>query len=78
MPPVADPSLMVALNASLEEITGEKVGYPTTADPVNEKLALMDWAEKLYRDKKIPRRPALPAAVEDAVKELKGALTGAK
>jgi hypothetical protein len=78
MPPVADPSLMVALNASLEEITGEKVGYPTTADPVNEKLALMDWAEKLYRDKKIPKRPALPVVVEDAVKKLKGALTGAK
>jgi hypothetical protein len=77
MPPAADPSLMAALNASLEEITGEKVGFPTSPDPVNEKLALMDWAEKLYRDKKIPKRPTMPTVVEDAVKELKSALTGA-
>jgi len=77
MPPAADPSLMGALNASLEEITGEKVGFPTSPDPVNEKLALMDWIEKLYRDKKIPKRPALPPVVEDAVKELKSALTDA-
>ena len=77
MPPTADPSLMFNLNASLKEITGEDIGYPAAADPVNEKLALMDWIEKLYRDKKIPKRPALPSVVEDAVKELKGALTGA-
>jgi len=76
-PPTADPSLMASLNASLKEITGEDVGFPTTADPVNEKLALMDWIEKLYRDKKIPKRPALRTVVEDAVKELKGALGGA-
>jgi hypothetical protein len=72
MPPTADPSVMANLNAALKEITGEDVGYPVTADPVNEKLALMEWAEKLYRDKKIPKRPTLPAAVEDSVKELKG------
>ncbi|MCX5685762.1 MAG: hypothetical protein NT049_19065 [Planctomycetota bacterium] len=77
LPPAADPGLMAGLNGSLEEITGEKVGYPTTADPVNEKLALMEWVEKLVRDKKIPKRPTLPTAVEDAVKELKGALGGA-
>jgi len=76
-PPTADPSLMANLNAALKEITGEDIGYPTTADPVNEKLSLMDWVEKLYRDKKIPKRPALPAAVEETVKELKGALGGA-
>lgn len=77
LPPTADPSLMAALNASLKEITGEDVGFPPSADPVNEKLALMDWIEKLYRDKKIPKRPALPTFVEEAVKELKGALGGA-
>jgi hypothetical protein len=28
------------------------------------------------RDKKIPKRPTLPPVVEDAVKELRSALTG--
>jgi len=73
MPPTADPSIMANLNAALMEITGENIGYPVTADPVNEKLALMEWVERLYASKKIPKRPALPTVVEEAVKELKGA-----
>jgi hypothetical protein len=76
MPPVTDPALMFNINASLEKITGEKVGFPTTGDAVAEKMALVEWAEKLVRDKKIPKRPTLPPAVEDTVKELRGAATG--
>lgn len=76
MPPAADPALTANLNASLEKITGEKVGFPTSGDPVAEKMALVEWVEKLVRDKKIPKRPTLPPVVEDAVKELRSALTG--
>jgi len=76
MPPAADPALTTNLNASLEKITGEKVGFPASGDPVAEKMALVEWVEKLLRDKKIPKRPTLPPVVEDAVKELRSALTG--
>jgi hypothetical protein len=71
MPPAADPNLLPALNASLEKITGEKVGFLASDEPQVQKLALMEWAEKLYRDKKIPKRPLLPPAIEDAVSGLR-------
>jgi hypothetical protein len=72
MPPTGVPSLMVDLNASLEKILpGEKVGFLANTDPVMQKLALLEWVEKFLRDKKISKRPALPAMVEDIVKEVK-------
>jgi hypothetical protein len=70
MPPVADPSLMVGLNASLEKITGEGVGFPAAGGPVLQKLALLEWVEKLVRDKRISKRPSLPPAVEASIREL--------
>ncbi|MBM4017983.1 MAG: hypothetical protein FJ288_06575 [Planctomycetes bacterium] len=74
--PAADPALATNLNASLEKITGEKIGFPVSGDPVAEKLALVEWAEKLVRDKKVPKRPALPPAVEETVRELRSTLPG--
>ncbi len=70
-PPTALANLMPDINASLEAITGEKVGFLVSDDPTMQKLALMEWAERLFRDKMIPKRPALPQAIEDAVKEMK-------
>jgi hypothetical protein len=69
MPPVSDPTLMPALNATLVKITGEEVGFQPTETPVMQKLALMEWVEKLFKAKKIPSRPALPPAVEQMFKE---------
>jgi len=71
MPPAADPALMSDLNASIEQITGEKVGFNPAEDPVLQKLSLLEWVERFVRDKRIPKRPAMPPAVESAVKELK-------
>lgn len=70
MPPTAEASLMSDLNASLEKITGEKVGFVVTDDSVMQKVALLEWVEKFVKGKKIPKRPALPPAVEQAVKEI--------
>jgi len=70
MPPIADPGLLAGLNASLEKITGEGVGFPAVGGTVLQKLALLEWVEKLVREKRIPRRPSLPPAVEASVKEL--------
>jgi hypothetical protein len=72
MPPAADPNLLASLNASLEKLTGEKVGFNANEDGVMQKLALMEWVEKLVRIKRIPKRPALPPAIEAAVKEVAG------
>jgi hypothetical protein len=71
MPPTADPSLMPDLNASLEQITGEKVGFSITETPDIQKLMLLEWVERFVRDKRIPKRPTLPPAVEAAVKNAK-------
>ena len=71
-PPLSDPMLMAALNASLEKITGESVGFKATDKPEMQKLALLEWVERLVRTKKIPARPALPPAVDRAVKEAMG------
>jgi hypothetical protein len=73
-PPVADPGLMGALNASLEKVTGARLGFSPGMDPVVQKLVLLEWVEKLVREKRIPKRPALPPAVEKVVERvLKGA-----
>jgi hypothetical protein len=72
MPPTSEPSLMSDLNASLEMITGEKVGFVATDTPVMQKLALLEWVEKFVREKKIPKRPSLPPAVEQALKDILG------
>ncbi len=71
MPPVADRNLMPLINASLEKITGEKVNFSAADEQVAQKLALLEWVEKFVSQKKIPKRPALPQAVEDAVKQFK-------
>ncbi len=60
MPPTADQNLMPALNASLERILGEGVGFAIGQSAEMQKLALMEWVEKLVREKRIPGRPPLP------------------
>jgi hypothetical protein len=72
----SDP-LLISLNAALEKITGEKVGFVATDDGVMQKLALLEWVEKFVREKKIPKRPSLPPAVEDALKDIVGGPGGA-
>jgi len=72
MPPTADPNLMPTLNASLEKGTKQSVNFPPPGqDEVMQKLALLDWVEKLVREKRIPKRPALPAAIENTVRAVK-------
>jgi len=73
MPPTGDPALMPDVNGALEQITGEKVGFNPSDDPAIQKLSLLEWVEKFVKDKRIPKRPALPPAVESAVKEIKDA-----
>jgi hypothetical protein len=68
-PPPALASLMPDLNASLEKITGENVKFLSSDEPVMQKLALLEWVEKLVRDKKIPKRPAMPSVIEETVKD---------
>ncbi|MEA3366712.1 MAG: hypothetical protein U9R68_01210 [Planctomycetota bacterium] len=71
--------LMAELNASLEQITGEDVGFEASDPLALQKLALLEWVERLARTKRIPKRPEMPAAVEQAVKEGQsggGATTG--
>lgn len=70
MPPVADSNVMFGINASLEKITGEKVGFQASDSPVMQKMALVEWVEKLLRDKKISKRPTVPAAIEEVVKDM--------
>jgi len=71
--------LMAELNASLEQITGEDVGF-ASSDPLPlQKLALLEWVERFARTKRILKRPEMPAVVEEAVKEGQsggGATTG--
>ncbi|MCX5649610.1 MAG: hypothetical protein NTX40_11045 [Planctomycetota bacterium] len=71
MPPVGDPNLMPALNASLEKITNEQVGFSAGLDPVMQKVALVEWIEWLVGHKQIAKRPSLPPAVEKAVESAK-------
>ncbi|HUU90046.1 MAG TPA: hypothetical protein VM238_02420 [Phycisphaerae bacterium] len=70
IPPVADPNLMADVNASLEKITGQKVGFAASDDAVMQKLALLEWVEKLFKAKQIPQRPSMPPGIEATVKEL--------
>jgi hypothetical protein len=72
MPPVADPNLMVSVNAALEEITNEGVGFSAGFDQEMQKMALMEWIERLVRLGRIPKRPPLPPAIEKAVEAAKG------
>jgi len=67
--PEAYSRLMVELNASLEKILGESQGFAATDPLALQKLALLEWVENLVRTKRIAKRPALPKAVEDAVKQ---------
>jgi hypothetical protein len=69
--------LLISLNAALEKITGEKVGFVATDDGVMQKLALLEWVEKFVREKKIPKRPSLPPALEDSLKDIVGGPGGA-
>jgi hypothetical protein len=75
MPPVGDPNLMPALNASLEQITNERVGFSAGFDPVMQKVALVEWIEWLVAHKQIAKRPKLPPAVEKAVESAKRRLS---
>jgi len=75
MPPVGDPNLMPALNASLEQITNERVGFSAGFDPVMQKVALVEWIEWLVAHKQIAKRPKLPLAVEKAVESAKRRLS---
>ena len=70
IPPVADANLMADINASLEKITGQKVGFVATDDAVMQKLALLEWVEKLFKAKQIPQRPSMPPGIEATVKDL--------
>jgi hypothetical protein len=72
-PPPADPDLMGKLHASLTRLTGEEVEFSPGMDPLMQKLALLEWVERLVATKRIPRRPALPPAVERAAKAAVGA-----
>lgn len=73
MPPTADAGLLTTLNSSLEQVTGEKVGFSATDDPTMQKLALLEWVEKFIKAKKIAKRPPAPPAVDAAVKQLQEA-----
>ncbi|MGB2781918.1 MAG: hypothetical protein WBD63_10620, partial [Phycisphaerae bacterium] len=77
MPPTGDPNLMATINASLEKITGARVGFAAGTDPLQQKLALVEWIEWLVRNKQIPNRPLLPPAVEKAVETAKRRLSPA-
>jgi hypothetical protein len=76
MPPVGDPNLMPALNASLEKITNEQVGFSAGFDPVMQKVALVEWIEWLVGHKQIAKRPLLPPPVDKAVESAKRRLSG--
>jgi hypothetical protein len=76
MPPVGDPNLMPALNASFEKITNEQVGFSAGFDPVMQKVALVEWIEWLVGHKQITKRPELPPAVDKAVESAKRRLSG--
>ncbi|MBL7140149.1 MAG: hypothetical protein ISS74_04500 [Planctomycetes bacterium] len=63
-----DPRLTTELNATLMKLTGADAGYSPRDPPRLQKLALMEWIERLIRDKRITKRPDLPPAIEEAVK----------
>ncbi len=67
VPPPDLTRLMTDLDASLQKITGESVGFAATDPQPLQKLALLEWVERLVRTKQIPRRPPLPKVVEEAV-----------
>jgi hypothetical protein len=76
MPAKDEPDpLFIAINASLEKITGEKVGFVAADGAVLQKLALLEWVEKFVKEKRIPRRPSLPPAIERAAKDAAGSAT---
>jgi len=67
-PTPGNPRLGVELNAALMQLTGTDVGYSPRDAAVLQKLALMDWVERLIRDKRITKRPPLPQVMEEAVR----------
>jgi hypothetical protein len=69
MPPAAANNLMPDLNSTLERITGDRVGFLPSDDPVIQKLSLLEWVERFVRDKKIPKRPAMPPSIDQAAKD---------
>jgi len=68
-PPAGYSRLMTNLNASLEKITGEDVGFDSTDPLPLQQLSLLEWVERLVRTRQIPRRPEMPPAVEEAVRK---------
>jgi hypothetical protein len=71
-PPAGYGRLMAELNASLEKLTGEDVGFEATEPLALQQLSLLEWVERLVRTKQIDARPAMPAEVEAAVKARQG------
>ncbi len=71
-PPAGYSRLMTELNASLERITGEDVGFEATESLPLQQLALLEWVERLARTKRIDQRPDMPAAVDAAVEARRG------
>ncbi|MFO8014045.1 MAG: hypothetical protein R6X20_12160 [Phycisphaerae bacterium] len=67
-PPAGYGRVMAELNASLEKVTGEDVGFESTEPLPLQQLALLEWVERLARTKRIDARPKMPAEVEEAVK----------
>jgi hypothetical protein len=38
---------------------------------VIQKVTLLEWVERFVRNKQIPKRPAMPPAVEAVIKDMK-------
>jgi hypothetical protein len=70
MPPTADPALLPDINSALEQITGEKVGFSATDEPMIQKVTLLEWVERFVKDKRIAKRPTVPPSVESSVKDM--------
>jgi hypothetical protein len=68
-PPAGYDRIMAELNASLEKITGEDVGFDSTESLPLQQLSLLEWVERLVKTQRISKRPAMPEAVEKAVQE---------
>jgi hypothetical protein len=67
-PPAGYARVMAELNASLEKLTGEDVGFESTDPLALQQLSLLEWVERLVQTKQIDTRPTMPAEVEEAVK----------
>jgi len=65
--PTVDPRVLAALNAAFEKLLGEDRGFNRSDPPELQKLALLEWVERLVQTNQIPERPEMPGAVEEAV-----------